>query len=330
MGGSRNTTSTAYQSAWSNCGDWCVREETNPMSPPIAKVLDFLSSLVSAEKSVQNDKRPSLYALVNFRTLKKRPPDSSFSTEPTTRKKPRLDSRTVTLTVEPQADPSNREIFDYELDERQADSSSSNRFVFKKRYYESKFGQPLTDEVLSHIIQEYAKGLGWILSYYFQGVPSWNWFYPYDYAPFAINLTEVSAFATHFDSGTQPVIPQLMSLLPPWSSTLVPLSWGNLMSDSNSTIAKFYPSVCKGSALPFLDEDLMKDAVKAVYDQLTDEEKERNPVGSDKLLVGQYHKGCTFLRRLLDGDQTLALQPKHFSGIYAIWRSICFKEVCST
>jgi hypothetical protein len=46
--------------------------------------------------------------------------------------------------------------------------------------------------------------------------------------------------------------------------------------------------------------------------------EKRNPVGSDKLLVGQYHKGCTFLRRLLDGDQTLALQPKHFSGIYAI------------
>jgi hypothetical protein len=39
------------------------------MSPPIAKVLDFLSSLVSAEKSVQNDKRPSLYALVNFRQV---------------------------------------------------------------------------------------------------------------------------------------------------------------------------------------------------------------------------------------------------------------------
>ena len=38
MGGSRNTTSTAYQSAWSNWSDWCVREETDPMSPSIAKV----------------------------------------------------------------------------------------------------------------------------------------------------------------------------------------------------------------------------------------------------------------------------------------------------
>lgn len=109
----------------------------------------------------------------DYEHSKKRHAESSFSAEPTTRKKPRLDSRTVTSTVEPQAGPSNREEnFDYELDERQADSSSSNRFFFKKRYYESKSGQPLTDEVLSHITQEYAKGLGWILSYYFQVVCS--------------------------------------------------------------------------------------------------------------------------------------------------------------
>jgi hypothetical protein len=51
MGGWRDSTSAAYQSAWSNWSDWCVREETDPMSPSIAKVLDFLSSLVSDGKA---------------------------------------------------------------------------------------------------------------------------------------------------------------------------------------------------------------------------------------------------------------------------------------
>jgi hypothetical protein len=51
MGGLSDTTSAAYQSAWSNWSDWCVREETYPMFPPIAKILDFLSSLVSDEKA---------------------------------------------------------------------------------------------------------------------------------------------------------------------------------------------------------------------------------------------------------------------------------------
>jgi hypothetical protein len=51
MGGVHNTTSAAYQSAKNGWHSWCVREDTDPVSPPLAKVLEFLSSLVSEGKT---------------------------------------------------------------------------------------------------------------------------------------------------------------------------------------------------------------------------------------------------------------------------------------
>ena len=51
LGGVRNTTSAAYQSAWNGWHSWYVREDTDPVSPPLAKVLEFLSSLVSEGKA---------------------------------------------------------------------------------------------------------------------------------------------------------------------------------------------------------------------------------------------------------------------------------------
>ncbi len=38
VGGIRNTTSAAYQSAWNGLHSWCVREDTDPVSPPLTKV----------------------------------------------------------------------------------------------------------------------------------------------------------------------------------------------------------------------------------------------------------------------------------------------------
>ncbi|XP_045023289.1 uncharacterized protein LOC116935744 isoform X2 [Daphnia magna] len=51
LGGVRNSTSAAYQSAWNGWHSWCVRQGADPMSPPLEKVLEFLSWLVGEGKA---------------------------------------------------------------------------------------------------------------------------------------------------------------------------------------------------------------------------------------------------------------------------------------
>lgn len=51
MGGVRNNTSAAYQSAWNGWHNWCVQQGADPMSPPLTKVFEFLSWLVDEGKA---------------------------------------------------------------------------------------------------------------------------------------------------------------------------------------------------------------------------------------------------------------------------------------
>jgi len=61
---------------------------------------------------------------------------------------------------------------------------------WKRRYYSEKFAVVQEDLVdfLMRIRKAYIEGLCWVLKYYYQGVCSWTWFYPYHYAPFGSDL----------------------------------------------------------------------------------------------------------------------------------------------
>ena len=64
-----------------------------------------------------------------------------------------------------------------------------------------------------------------MLKYYYQGCPSWTWFYPYHYAPFAADIADAMDPATPptFELGAPFLsFQQLMGVLPPRSAHALP------------------------------------------------------------------------------------------------------------
>ena len=76
---------------------------------------------------------------------------------------------------------------------------------YKERYYKKKFP---SDVDLNQICKEYLIGMQWVLNYYTTGIPSWKWFYPYDYAPFISDVVKYLPNYKWADFSTDtPVLP---------------------------------------------------------------------------------------------------------------------------
>ena len=71
---------------------------------------------------------------------------------------------------------------------------------------------------------------------------SWDWFYPFHYAPFTSDLINCDRVQIEFTM-SEPSRPfeQLMSVFPKQSGHAIPKCYRHLMSDSNSPIIDFYP-----------------------------------------------------------------------------------------
>lgn len=191
-------------------------------------------------------------------------------------------------------------------DEAESDSDADDDVQlgmegWKERYYFRKFDCAVHTNISSQVAREYVLGLCWVLLYYYQGCPDWQWFYPYHYAPFASDFKEIETFDIKFDRKVKPFKPleQLMSVFPAASSKNLPPSWRLLMSDSKSPIIDFYPNqfaidlngkkfAWMGVALlPFIDEQRLHLALKDVYPNLDEDEKERNSLGPHLLFVSR-------------------------------------------
>lgn len=172
---------------------------------------------------------------------------------------------------------------------------------WKDRYYFHKFDAPKPDGISKIIAREYVLGLCWVLRYYYQGCPDWQWFYPYHYAPFASDFVNIADMKIEFNRESKPFTPleQLMSVFPAASSKNLPDTWKKLMVDPESMIIDFYPETFKvdlngkmhewqGVALlPFIDEGRLHEALESVYPDLTESERERNSLGPHLVFISK-------------------------------------------
>jgi len=174
---------------------------------------------------------------------------------------------------------------------------------YQGRYYEQKFHVSPEDIEFRHkVARSYVEGLCWVLLYYFQGCPSWTWYYPYHYAPFAQDFVDMDKQVVAFDKG-KPFRPyeQLMGVMPAASNHTIPAVFHPLMTDDESPIKEFYPVdfevdlngkkfAWQGVALlPFIDEKRLLDAMATKYPLLSDDENRRNSFGVDALIFSTKH-----------------------------------------
>ncbi|KAI1178220.1 hypothetical protein F4777DRAFT_586841 [Nemania sp. FL0916] len=172
---------------------------------------------------------------------------------------------------------------------------------YADRYYESKFHVDIKDlEFRQKVAWAYTEGLAWVLRYYFQGCPSWEWFYPYHYAPFAQDFKELAKLEIKFEKGriARP-FEQLMSVQPAGSRHVLPDVFHPLMTDEDSPIIDFYPEdfvvdlngkkmAWQGVALlPFIEMPRLLAAIEEKYPLLTADDAARNEPGREYLLLSE-------------------------------------------
>ena len=174
---------------------------------------------------------------------------------------------------------------------------------YADRYYEQKFkADPCDVAFRNQVARDYVEGLAWVLLYYFQGCPSWTWYYPHHYAPFAADFVELDKMKISFEKGT-PFKPfeQLMGVLPAASNHAIPEVFHSLMTDDDSEIIDFYPEdfpidlngkkfAWQGVALlPFIDGKRLLKAMDQRYPLLSKEDAARNEMGRDVLILSDRH-----------------------------------------
>ncbi|KAK7731829.1 5'-3' exoribonuclease 2 [Cytospora paraplurivora] len=205
---------------------------------------------------------------------------------------------------------------------------------YTDRYYEQKFHvDPKDTEFRKKVAHAYVEGLAWVLMYYFQGCPSWEWYYPYHYAPFAQDFVELGTLKVNFEKGriSKPY-EQLMSVLPAASRHAIPEVFHDLMTDEKSEIIDFYPEdfevdlngkkmAWQGVALlPFIDMPRLLTAMDKKYILMSEDELARNEMGKDVLIISDahpqlYEEIITHFYSKKQGAPKFTLNPRTSDGL---------------
>jgi len=201
--------------------------------------------------------------------------------------------------------------------------------IYRPRYYRAKLKLPPTaldnenndpeveDAALS-TARAYVTGLSWVLQYYLQGTLNWEWFYPFHYAPFTVDILKYGLTCSDdvlecsyvlkdddynpnnivkalINAKSEPFTPfeQLMAVLPVASKHALPKPYQSVMSSIVGPISDVYPISFKEDPdgkrqnwlwiplLPFVDHERLKNIGMKVLMDCSLEEQGRNKPGSD-------------------------------------------------
>jgi len=119
-------------------------------------------------------------------------------------------------------------------------------------YYEKSKIRKADITKINQMCFDYLKTFVWVLKYYINGLPAWRWAYEWHHAPL---MCDFSRYVKSLDSLTiekimsfeldGPSLPfeQLLSVLPPTSSSLLPPPYQRLMHKPRSPLIEYYPDV---------------------------------------------------------------------------------------
>lgn len=121
---------------------------------------------------------------------------------------------------------------------------------WRKRYYNYYWlieDEKELEDFSDKIVNNYIKGLKWVTQYYFIKCPAWEWYYPFDQAPFLndinkyINNIKINKIKFPLGKPLRPYV-QLLSVLPPQSSNILPNELHHLMHNKKSELIYLYPT----------------------------------------------------------------------------------------
>lgn len=115
----------------------------------------------------------------------------------------------------------------------------------KEIYYKEKLSldpqNPEHARQIQELVQHYLDGMEFVLAYYYNGIPSWSWYYPNYYSPLISDIyiflkkNERKNHQFTLDSPFNP-IKQLICILHPGNAVLLPKAYQSLIKDPGSPL----------------------------------------------------------------------------------------------
>jgi 5'-3' exonuclease len=163
---------------------------------------------------------------------------------------------------------------------------------WKYRYYSWYFHtSEHIKETVDKVSHNYIEGLVWVSKYYFEKCITWKWQYKYTHAPFLSDIMiyiknkNIMTDFNHLtiDSGPVDMYTQLVSVIPPTYSYILPKPLQHLNNSFESSIVDMFPLTYEIDMInktqlykcvpiiPYLDVHRVEDAIK--YIKLSDSDK---------------------------------------------------------